>query len=46
MMTSHDAIIIGTGAAGGIVAGVLTEAGKDDQTRKYAESVFLTYAKT
>jgi choline dehydrogenase-like flavoprotein len=29
MMTSHDAIIIGTGAAGGIVAGVLAEAGKD-----------------
>jgi len=29
MMTSHDAIIIGTGAAGGIVACVLAEAGKD-----------------
>ena len=29
MMTSHDAIIIGTGAAGGIIAGVLAEAGKD-----------------
>ncbi|HAF12183.1 MAG TPA: glucose-methanol-choline oxidoreductase, partial [Blastocatellia bacterium] len=28
-MTSHDAIIIGTGAAGGIVACVLAEAGKD-----------------
>ena len=28
-MTSYDAIIIGTGAAGGIVAGVLAEAGKD-----------------
>jgi choline dehydrogenase-like flavoprotein len=27
-MTSYDAIIIGTGAAGGIVAGVLAEAGK------------------
>jgi len=29
MRTSHDAIIIGTGAAGGIVAGVLAEAGKN-----------------
>jgi choline dehydrogenase-like flavoprotein len=29
MITSHNAIIIGTGAAGGIVAGVLAEAGKD-----------------
>ncbi len=28
-MTSYDAIIIGTGAAGGIVAGVLAEAGKN-----------------
>ena len=28
-MTSYDAIIIGTGAAGGIVAGVLAEAGRN-----------------
>lgn len=28
-MTTYDAIIIGTGAAGGIVAGVLAEAGKN-----------------
>lgn len=28
-MTKYDAIVIGTGAAGGIVAGVLAEAGKD-----------------
>ena len=27
-MKSYDAIIIGTGAAGGIVAGVLAEAGR------------------
>jgi len=29
MTTNHDVIIIGSGAAGGIVAGVLAEAGKD-----------------